>query len=131
MYAGAIETQRIKGVLAMGSFASFEDLYTSMHHWTGHAIPDIGSVGDMGDIAALVAPRPMMIQWGEYEGVKNLGKIAILREASLAEFDRVKQVYERLEAGQNIQKVVTAKAGHHFDVHAAVNFIEKFALRPN
>jgi hypothetical protein len=127
MYAGAIETRRIKGVLAMGSFASFEDLYTSMHHWTGHAIPDIGSVGDMGDIAALVAPRPMMIQWGEYE--KKLGKLAILRESSLKEFDRVKQVYERLEAGQNIQKVLTAKAGHHFDVNAAVKFMERFAPR--
>jgi hypothetical protein len=129
MYAGAIETQRIKGVLAMGSFASFEDLYTSMHHWTGHAIPDIGSVGDMGDIAALVAPRPLMIQWGEYE--KKLGKLAILRASSLAEFDRVKQVYERLEASQNIHKVLTAKAGHHFDVPAAVKFMERFAPLPN
>ena len=131
MYAGAIETKRIKGVLAMGSFASYEDLYTSMHHWTGHAIPDITSIGDMGDIAALVAPRPMMIQWGEYEGVKNLGKIAILREGSLAEFARVKEVYERLDAGLKLQKVITVKAGHHFDVNAAVRFLDQFNSRPN
>jgi hypothetical protein len=131
MYAGAIETKRIKGVLAMGSFASFEDLYTSIHHWTGHAIPDIGSIGDMGDIAALVAPRPMMIQWGENEGVKNMGKVAVLRESSLGEFDRVKQVYARLEAAQNLHKVLTPRAGHHFDVHAAVRFLDQFNPRPN
>ena len=131
MYAGAIEPERVKGVLAMGSFASFEDLYTKMHHWTGHAIPDMGSVGDMGDIAALVAPRPMLIQWGEYDGVKNMGKKAIFQPSSLTEFERVKQVYERLGAGDKIHKVITPNTGHHFDVSAAVRFLDEYNSRPN
>jgi hypothetical protein len=131
MYAGAIETQRIKGVLSMGSFASFEDLYTSMHHWTGHAIPDLGSIGDMGDIAALIAPRPLLIQWGEYDGVSHAGHQAILQPSSLTEFDRVKEVYERLNAEHNIQKVITPKTGHHFDVNAALHFLDQHNSRPN
>src|SRR5262245_46913845 len=129
MYAGAIEPRRVKGVLAMGSFTSFEDLYTSMHHLVGHAIPDVGSVGDMGDIAALIAPRPLMIQWGENETVKDRGDIAVLRESSFTEFERVKQVYERLGAGQNLQKVLTPKGGHQFDVNAAERFLNQFNYR--
>jgi pimeloyl-ACP methyl ester carboxylesterase len=130
MYAGAIEPERIKGVLAMGSFASLEDLYTKMHHWTGHAIPDMGRVGDMGDIAALIAPRPLMIQWGEYDGVKNMGKKAIFQPSSLTEFERVKQVYERLDAGKNIHKVITPRIGHNFDIQAAVRFLSQYNSRP-
>lgn len=126
MYASAIETQCIKGVLSMGSFFSFEDLYTAIRHRTGHIIPDIGSVGDMGDIAALIAPRPLLIQWGEEDDVKHMGKIATLRESSLAEFDRVKQVYERLGAGQHIHKAITLRAGHEFDVEAAEHFLGQY-----
>ncbi|MGH7770296.1 MAG: alpha/beta hydrolase family protein [Candidatus Binatia bacterium] len=130
MYAGAMETKRIKGVLAMGSFLSFEDLYTAIHHWTGHIIPNIGSVGDMGDIAALIAPRPLLILWGEKEDAKYLGRIGTLRESSLAEFERVKQVYERLGAGQHIHKFITLKAGHQFDVEGAVHFLGRYYPRP-
>jgi len=131
MYAGAIETKRIKGVLSMGSFVSFEDLYTAVHHWTGHIIPNIGSVGDMGDIAALIAPRPLLILWGEKEDAKHLGRIGTLRESSLAEFDRVKLVYERLGAGRNIHKVISVNAGHDFDVEAALRFLDQYNPLPN
>lgn len=131
MYAGAMETKRIKGVLSMGSFLSFEDLYTAIHHWTGHIIPNIGSVGDMGDIAALIAPRPLLILWGEKEDAKHLGRIGTLRESSLAEFDRVKQVYERLGAGQHIHKAITLRAGHQFDVESAVHFLGQYYPHPN
>jgi hypothetical protein len=131
MYAGAMDTKRIKGVLAMGSFLSFEDLYTAVHHWTGHIIPNIGSVGDMGDIAALIAPRPLLILWGEQEDVKYLGRIGTLRESSLAEFDRVKQVYERLGAGQHIHKFIALKAGHQFDIEGAVHFLGRYYPPPN
>lgn len=126
MYAGAVEPTRIKGVLSMGSFASYEDLYTKMHHWVGHAIPDIGSVGDMGDIAALIAPRPLLIQWAEHDGVSSVGHQAIFQPSSLTEFARVQLVYDRLTAGEKLHKVITVKAGHNFDVPAAIRFLDQF-----
>lgn len=51
MYGGGIATEKVHAVIAMGSFLSFEDLYTRVHNMTGHAIPGITRIADMGDLA--------------------------------------------------------------------------------
>jgi hypothetical protein len=130
MFAGAID-ERVRGVVSMGSFASFEGLFTETHLWTGHAIPGIGAVADIGDIAALVAPRPLLVQWGEKEHMKERGLGGMLRPSSLAEFERAQRVYERLGAGRNIRKVITPALGHHFDTDAARDFLAAHLENPD
>ena len=123
LYAGAIERGRISSVISMSAFLSYEDIYTKAHNWTGHAIPGIGALCDMGDIAALIAPRPLLVQWGEND---RRGRWAQLQLSSLAEFDRTKWVYGQLNATHNLHKEITPNAGHEFNVRAVVNFLDRF-----
>ncbi len=120
LYAGALASHKIQGVIAMGAFVSYESLFTEIHNWTGHAIPNIMSVGNMGDVAALIAPRPLLIQWGEQD---STAPWAQLRPSSLNEFDRVEKVYTLLKSRHNIKKVITKKRGHEFESHVAGRFI--------
>lgn len=121
MYAAALEPERIHASIAMGSFLSFEQLYTRIHNMTGHAIPGIAEIADMGDLAALVAPRPLLVQWGELERDTYGGP---LTDASLSEFDRTMAVYQQLGAAEHLKSTITPGAGHGFDVAAAVEFLD-------
>ena len=126
LYAAALEPELIRGVLAMGSFVSYQSLYTDTHNWTGHAIPGIWTVGNMGDLAALLAPRPFLVQWGELD---SKAPWASLRPSSIEEFERVQVVYEKMGNPQNIQKVITPNVGHVFDVQAAASFMAKHSQK--
>ena len=126
LYAGALEPKLIRGVLSMGSFLSYDSLYTETHNWTGHAIPGIRTVGNMGDIAALLAPRPFLVQWGELD---STAPWASLRPSSIAEFERVQMVYEKMGSPRNIQKVITPQVDHVFDVQAAVSFMARHSQK--
>ena len=122
MYAAALRPNQICAAISMGSFLSFRDLYTKVHNMTGHAIPDVLNFADMGDIAALIAPRPLLIQWGELERDTYHGS---LTSASLSEFERTKEIYRKLGADQAIESHISTGAGHAFDVDAAIAFFEK------
>ncbi len=126
LYAGAIEPELIRGVLSMGAFVSFQSLYTETHNWTGHAIPGIWTVGNMGDIAALLAPRPFLVQWGELDSTDPW---ASLRPSSIEEFSRVQVVYDKMGSPQNIQKVITPQVGHVFDAQAAASFLARHSKK--
>ncbi|MEW6071725.1 MAG: alpha/beta fold hydrolase [Planctomycetota bacterium] len=120
MYAGAIAPERIAAVIAMGSMISFETIYTEVHNMAGHAVPGIARYGNMGDYGALVAPRPLFVQWGEHERDDRAGQ---LRDSSLAEFARTQGVYARLGAAAEAVARVTPDEGHHFDLEAARTFL--------
>ena len=121
LYVGAIKPTLISGVIAMGSFVSFQSLYTETHNWTGHAIPGIRAVGNMGDLAALIAPRPLLVQWGEKD---STAPQASLRPSSISEFERAEVVYQKMDSPENIQKVITPEGWHVFEVDVAASFMD-------
>ena len=77
-----------------------------MYHCLCSYIPGMLKYFDMGDIAALVAPRPYVVVNGEHDPIFPIG-------AARKQFAVAKAVYEDAGAGDMIRHVV-GPAEHRF-----------------
>jgi len=64
LYLAAID-KRIKAAAISGYFGTFKDTFMRRRQSTDNYIPGILQVGEMHDIACLIAPRPLWIEGGE------------------------------------------------------------------
>jgi dienelactone hydrolase len=72
MFAGILDP-RVKFVVSSGFFSSYRD-----YSFTSAAslfIPGILRVGDIPDLAAMVAPRPMLLQVGRYDSLIDARRV--------------------------------------------------------
>jgi hypothetical protein len=94
--------------LAMPSccFSTFQASIQSMFHCVCNYVPGLLPVAEMGDIAGLIAPRPLVIVSGREDGIFPL-------HAAEAEFARVRTIYRALGAPDRCQQVI-GEGGHQF-----------------
>jgi dienelactone hydrolase len=72
MFAGILDP-RVKFVVSSGFFSSYRDYaFTSA---ASLFIPGILQVGDIPDLAAMVAPRPMLLQVGQYDSLIDTKRV--------------------------------------------------------
>lgn len=105
IYAAAI-LPRIAFAMPSCSFCSYKDSLMAIYHCADNYIPRILEYAEMNDIAALIAPRPLVIVSGDEDPIFP---IAPTRKA----FRQIKRVYEAVNAGKNCIHVV-CKGGHRF-----------------
>jgi len=60
---------RIKACVISGYFCSWFDSILSMHHCICNFVPGILNLGDLPDLAGLLAPRPVLIEAGARDGI--------------------------------------------------------------
>jgi dienelactone hydrolase len=77
---------RITAVVVSGYFCSFKASLLSMTHCECNYVPGILSQAEMGDVAALIAPRPLCAIHGERDPIFPM-------HATLAQFETVKRAY--------------------------------------
>jgi dienelactone hydrolase len=58
---------RIKACVISGYFATFKDSILAMHHCPCNFVPGLHQFGEMGDLAGLIAPRPLLVEAGTYD----------------------------------------------------------------
>ena len=56
--------ERIKACVISGYFSTFRDSILAMHHCPCNFVPGLHQFGEMHDLAALIAPRPMLVEAG-------------------------------------------------------------------
>ena len=61
--------ERITAVVVSGYFCSFKDSILAMQHCECNYMPDVLSLGEMGDLTALIAPRPLCFIHGEQDAI--------------------------------------------------------------
>jgi hypothetical protein len=84
--------ERIRTVLVSGYFNSFRGSILAMKHCECNYVPGILELAEMGDIAALIAPRPFCALNGEKD---EIYPVAFARE----QFATVQKAYELHNAG--------------------------------
>ncbi|MBE6687801.1 MAG: hypothetical protein E7588_00820 [Ruminococcaceae bacterium] len=105
-YYTACFEPRIKVVMPSCAVCSFDTSIGTLRHCDCNYIPRMAKYFDMGEIACLIAPRPLIVVAGAkdhgflYPGVEKV-------------YDVIKQIYEKEGAPENCQ-LITGDAGHRF-----------------
>jgi hypothetical protein len=61
LYSACLDV-RIRACVVSGYFCDFALSILGMHHCPCNYVPGLGAIGDVADLAALVAPRPMLVE---------------------------------------------------------------------
>jgi len=113
---------RISTVYVQGFLGSYRTTFGSrgIHCLCGH-IPGILKIGDMSDIASLIAPRPALFVNGTTDSFYS-------SDAQSA-FYKILSVYKNLNVESNVKFLAPKGVGHEFSVEKAASwFNEHFNL---
>lgn len=99
--------ERIKTVVVGGYFNSFRGSILAMDHCECNYVPHILELGEMGDVAALIAPRPFCAINGEKD---EIYPVTFARE----QFEIVRKAYELYNAKDACQLSIHA-GGHAYN----------------
>ena len=112
--------ERIAAAYVQGFLGSYKKTFGTRgsHCLCGH-IPNILDLGDMSDIASLIAPRPVLFVNGTKDSFYT-------KDADMA-FEKIKKYYKNLKAEQNSKFIGPEGIKHEFSVDIALKwFNEKF-----
>ncbi len=104
-YAACVEP-RIKALMPSCSVCTYKHSITPRRHCACNYIPRIAKYFDMGDLAGLIAPKPMVVVAGEKDGGFRINGV---KEA----FETIKKVYEKAGCPDKC-KLVVGDGGHRF-----------------
>ena len=104
-YTACLEP-RIKAVMPACAVCSFDKSISMHRHCACNYIPDMARYMDMGEVACMIVPRPLIVVAGEQdtgfriEGVKKVYRV-------------IKQIYEKEGAPENCRLIIGPE-GHKF-----------------
>lgn len=105
IYAAALEP-RVAAAMPSCAFSGFQESIGAQLHCTCNYVPGVMRDFDMGDIAALAAPRPLVIVNGVEDGIFPI-------QAARAQFEIAQAAYRAAGAPGNARHVVGGE-GHRF-----------------
>lgn len=105
-YYAACLDERIKIAMPSCAVCSFSQSIGVLYHCACNYIPSLAKYVDMGDLAVLIAPRPLVV----VAGAKDTG---FLLPGVEGEYKIIERVYEKAGAPESCRLVVGAE-GHRF-----------------
>ena len=109
-YASALDT-RIAAAMPSCAFCTYADSIGSMYNCACNFVPHIRRFFDMAELAAMIAPRPLVIVSGAQDDIFPIG-------GATAEFARLKEYSAAADAADKCEHVI-GEAGHRFYADAA------------
>ena len=116
-YTAAYE-KRIKYVVPCGCLCTYKDSIGEYWHCSCNYIPHIAEYFDMGEIAALIAPRKMFTQQGAEDHIFPKHGAEIVHNT-------IRQIYEKAGAKDNFSNYFTPGEKHYFDTKVVFENILK------
>ncbi len=117
LFAAAVD-RRIGVAIPSCYFCTFEASIGSMHHCACNFVPGIMRLGEMYDIAGLIAPRPLLVVSGEKDPIFPV-------EAVRFAFEEVKRIYSIAGADERCRLYVGSE-GHRYYKKPVWPFIAKW-----
>ncbi len=105
LFAAAL-LPRVRAAMPSCCFSTFQASIQSMFHCVCNYVPGILQAAEMGDVAGLIAPRPLVVVSGKEDGIFPLGP-------AQSEFVRVREIYRDAGAPDACRHVIGA-GGHRF-----------------
>lgn len=116
IYAGAVDT-RIKFCLPSGAFCSYEKSILAMPHCECNYLPGMLHLGNMGDVAGLLAGRYLCIIQGKDDGIFPI-------DGAKEEFEKAKEVFDA--AGKGACDLAVGDGGHRYYKTPAWAFLKNY-----
>lgn len=120
LFAAALEA-RVKAAVVSGYFCTFADSIMAMDHCECNYVPGILKLGEMYDVAGLIAPTPLLIESGEKDEIFPIG-------ATKWAFGRLRAIYEAAGAARRLEADFHPD-GHRFSGARAFGFLERWLTR--
>lgn len=114
LFAAALEP-RLRAVVISNYFCTFRDSILAIEHCACNYVPGLLQDAEMYDIAALIAPRPLLIETGSDDPIFPLPGV-------LKAYERVRDAYIALGVPNRIDKDVFA-GGHQINGAKAYDFL--------
>jgi hypothetical protein len=131
MWLAAMD-DRVSSVFLAGSFAGFacqndpelaHECQTIPGLSSGGPQPAAGLLLDAADLAALIAPRPLMITWGSEDHLLGLTPRRGVQPCSEAAIEGARLVYRAVHAPAALQVEVVPWARHEIDPAGVLTFL--------
>lgn len=114
LFAAALD-KRIRASVISGYFNTFHDSVMAVNHCVDNFLHGISTHADLPDIAALLAPRPLLIEAGKEDDIFPLGGM-------YAAYRRLKEGYRTLEAEDRLELDVF-DGGHRISGQRSFDFL--------
>ena len=104
-YAAALDT-RIAAAMPSCAFCGYLESIGAQYHCTCNYVPQIMNYFDMGDLAGMTAPRPLIIVSGQHDSIFPI-------DSAKREFAVAQRLYAAAGAPDSVRHVIGAE-GHRF-----------------
>jgi dienelactone hydrolase len=119
LYASVVD-ERITAPVLSGAFSSFRSSIMSTIHCDCNYIPQILEFAEMADIAALIAPRPLLIEAGTEDPIFPVAEVKIAgREAA--------KVYDLLSVPERFDQDIF-EGGHRFSGNKCFDWLARWLV---
>lgn len=109
---------RLDVVVCSCYFCGFRESVMDLHHCECNYVPQAARYFDMGDLAALIAPRPLLFIQGQFDEIFPI-------EAARREFRVTREAYRVLDAERCLAMEIRP-AGHAYHVPSALDFFRQW-----
>ena len=118
MYTAAVDN-RVQVALISNYLSKYIVMSLDEEHCPCNNIPGILRCAEIGDVATLIAPRPVMFVNGQRDP-------SITTPAARESFGIVSHVYRLLGMHRRIRLIEPANMGHHFDNQLAIGWFRRW-----
>ena len=115
-FSACLDT-RIRACVVSGYFSTFRDSILAMSHCACNFVPGLAEFGEMHDLAALIAPRPMLVEAGTYDPIFPIRAV----RAGVA---KARAVYDLFDAGEFLETDYF-EGRHQISGRVAYSFLKK------
>ncbi len=112
----AARDERIRLAMIAGYYCTFRDSIFTIHHCICNCVPGIMQWGEMSDVAALIAPRPVLIISGDEDKIFPI-------DATRRAYAALEKTYAVLGASGNLDSDFF-EGGHQWSNRKSLDFLE-------
>lgn len=124
LYAAALDP-RVACVAAGSCVTPFSEMFKYSWRSPGEAVPRIAQWLEMTDIVSMVAPRPVLAQWGELDTVKG-SRQASLTPGARGVMEAARDgAFTLLRAQASVEMHVSPMLGHEVDPDPVIDFLRR------
>ncbi|MFC6825166.1 alpha/beta hydrolase family protein [Halopelagius fulvigenes] len=116
LFAAALD-ERLAPAAPCASVSSFDRSIVSIDHCLCNYVPGVRRLGEIGDVAGLIAPRPLRVVGGDRDPI-------FPEEGTRRAFDRIREIYRGAEAEERCSLYV-GEGGHRFYEAGVWPFLER------